>query len=383
MIGERIVYSVSDVNRYIKAIISQDENLKFIYIKGEISNFKGGANGHLYFSLKDKDSLINVAMFNTYASKIAFVPKNGDEVVLLASVDVYPPRGAYQLLAYEMNQVGQGAILVELEKLKKALQTEGLFDVSRKREINIYPSAIGVITAKNSAAIKDILTNIKRRYPIADIYVFYASVQGENASKELLKAFNESQKNDLDTLIIGRGGGASEDLSAFNDETLVRAIANSKMPVIAAVGHEIDSTLVDFVADKRASTPTGAAELATVDRREIEQRLEYAISDMKEALSSRLEDMREKVNDASLLLSDTIKEKIEYYNSLVDFKKKQLETLNPKNVLSRGYSLTMNEEGKVVTSINDVKVNNSVTIVLQDGQLTSKVERIQKDHEKE
>lgn len=379
MIGERIVYSVSDVNRYIKAVISQDENLKFIYVKGEISNFKPGANGHLYFSLKDKDSLINVAMFNTYASKIAFTPKNGDEVVLLASVDVYPPRGSYQLLCYEMNQVGQGALLVELEKLKRALQAEGLFDVSRKREINIYPHAIGVITAKNSAAIKDILTNIKRRYPIADIYVFYASVQGENAPKELLMAFNEAQKYDLDTLIIGRGGGASEDLSAFNDETLVRAIANSKMPVIAAIGHEIDSTLVDYVADKRASTPTGAAELATIDRREIEQRLEYAISDMKEALSSLLEDMKEKVNDAESLLSDTIKEKIEYYNSLVDLKKKQLEALNPRNVLSRGYSLTMDDKGHVVTSVEDIEVGNSVTIVLQDGQLTSKVERIQKD----
>ena len=311
------VYTVSDVNRYIKSLITNDQNLKFIYVKGEISNFKPGAYGHLYFSLKDKDSLISVAMFNNYARTMTFVPKNGDEVVILASADVYPARGSYQLLAYEMNQVGQGDILLELEKLKRQLQAEGLFEESRKRPINIYPKAIGVITAKNSAAIKDILYNIKRRYPIADIYVFYSAVQGDSAPSELLKAFQESQKYDLDTLIIGRGGGASEDLSAFNDETLVRAIANSKMPVIAAVGHEIDSTLVDFVADKRASTPTGAAELAVVDRREIEQKFSYALDDMKQAIQDRLNDMKEDVTSLQEELDD----------AMVDYLQEQRRTI--------------------------------------------------------
>ena len=168
---------------------------------------------------------------------------------------------------------------MKLEMLKKALAKEGLFDASRKRDINIYPRAIGVITAQNGAAIKDIVFNINRRYPLCEIYFFPSSVQGENAPKELLEAFNKSQEYDLDTLIIGRGGGASEDLSAFNDEKLVRAISNSKMPVIAAVGHEIDTTLVDYVADKRASTPTGAAELATVDMREIQQKFDYCLED--------------------------------------------------------------------------------------------------------
>ena len=373
----KTVYTVTDVNRYIKSIITGDQNLKFIYVRGEISNFKPGANGHLYFSLKDKECLINVAMFNNYAKSLTFVPKNGDEVVILASADVYPARGSYQLLAYEMSQVGQGDILLELEKLKKQLQAEGLFEQSRKRSINIYPKAIGVITARNSAAIKDILFNIKRRYPIADIYVFYSAVQGESAPKELLNAFNKSQEFDIDTLIIGRGGGASEDLSAFNDETLVRAIANSKMPVIAAVGHEIDSTLVDFVADKRASTPTGAAELATVDRREIEQKFAYALEDMNDALLEKVKDMKEDLSSLKEELDESIKEYLDDNRRMIKSYNDQLEALSPLRVLERGFSITETSDGRVVSSIKDVRPGDNVTTLLKDGSIISTVEKVE------
>ena len=371
MIGERNIYSVSDVNRYVKAIISQDENLKFISVRGELSNCKKGANGHFYFSLKDKESLINCAMFATYASKLIFEPKDGDEVVVLASVDVYPSRGTYQLIVYEMNALGQGELLLKLEMLKKTLQKEGLFDVSRKRDINIYPNKIGVITAKNSAAIKDITFNIKRRYPICEIYFFPSSVQGENAPKELLNAFNRSQEYDLDTLIIGRGGGASEDLSAFNDETLVRAIATSKMPVIAAVGHEIDTTLVDYVADKRASTPTGAAELATVDMREIEQKFQYDLDTMKDALYDIVGDMKDEVESLKEELNESIQEYLDNLSKDIQNKKEQLEMLNPKNIMNRGYSISMNKEGKVITSIKDVKIGEKIVTSLSDGSIES------------
>ena len=371
------VYTVTDVNRYIKSIITGDQNLKFIYVRGEISNFKPGANGHLYFSLKDKECLINVAMFNNYTKTLTFVPKNGDEVVILASADVYPARGSYQLLAYEMNQVGQGDILLELEKLKKQLQAEGLFEQSRKRPINIYPKAIGVITARNSAAIKDILFNIKRRYPIADIYVFYSAVQGDSAPKELLRAFEESQKYDLDTLIIGRGGGASEDLSAFNDETLVRAIANSKMPVIAAVGHEIDSTLVDYVADKRASTPTGAAELATVDRREIEQKFAYALDDMNNSLLEKVRDMKEDLSSLNEELEESIREYIEENRRIIKSYSDRLEALSPLKVLERGFSITETADGRVIASVKDVRLGDNVTTILKDGTIISKVEKVE------
>lgn len=370
----RIVYSVTDVNRYIKTLINQDENLKFIFVKGEISNFKSGANGHLYFSLKDKDCLISVCMFSSYASKLTFTPKNGDEITVLASVDVYPARGTYQLIAYELEEKGQGSILVELEKLKKKLLLEGLFDESRKRRINIYPNKIGVITAPNGAAIHDIVTNINRRYPLCEIYFFPSAVQGESAAKELLNAFNKSQQYDLDTLIIGRGGGASEDLFAFNDETLVRAIATSKMPVIAAVGHEIDSTLVDFVADKRASTPTGAAELATVDVREIEQKFDYAIETMKNAITDKLEEMKQDYLDLKESLNENMKTKLLLLSKDVEKYKEKLSALNPNNVLSRGYSISMNAEGKVIKSIEDVKVGDKLITVLKEGKLVSLVE---------
>ena len=234
-----------------------------------------------------------------------------------------------------------------------------------------------MITAKNSAAIKDILFNIKRRYPIADIYVFYSAVQGESAPKELLKAFNESQKYDLDTLIIGRGGGASEDLSAFNDETLVRAIANSKMPVIAAVGHEIDSTLVDFVADKRASTPTGAAELATVDRREIEQKFAYALEDMNNALSDKVKEMKEDLSSLEEELDESIRNLIQENKRALKSYSDQLEALSPLKVLERGFSITETPDGRVISSIKDVQKGDSVTTILKDGTIISTVEKVE------
>lgn len=367
------ILTVSDVNTYIKAVLTSEEKLKFIHISGEISNFKAYPSGHFYFSLKDDNSVINAVMFNNYARKITFVPKNGDQVVVLASVDAYVPRGSYNLTVYEMEAVGQGQLLVEFEKLKKKLASEGLFDESRKRKINIYPKAIGVITAPNGAAVRDIVTNIKRRYPIADIYVFPSLVQGEQAPKELLKAFNKSQEYDLDTLIIGRGGGASEDLSAFNDETLVRALATSRMPIIAAVGHEIDSTLVDFVADKRASTPTGAAELATVDRREIENEFAYASMNMEQALYKNLKAKNEEISSLDEELHKCMRDKISNIKEDIDNLQKRLELINPLNVLKRGYSIVMNEKGEAISSIKNVKQNDKIITKLSDGEVISVV----------
>ena len=371
------VLLVSDVNAYIKAVLTSDEKLKFIRIKGEISNFKAYPSGHLYFSLKDKESTISAVMFNSYAKRIAFSPKNGDEVIVLASVDSYPPRGTYNLNVYEMEEVGLGQQLIELEKLKKQLASEGLFDESRKRPINIYPKAIGVITAPNGAAVRDIVTNIKRRYPIADIYVFPSLVQGEQAPASLLKAFKKSQEYDLDTLIIGRGGGASEDLSAFNDETLVRAVAKSKMPIIAAVGHEIDTTLIDYIADKRASTPTGAAELATVDRRELENFFSQSMLLMEQSLFEIVSDKKVELKELKEELSDSLRELLEYQASELEKYSKQLEILNPKAILSRGYSISLGEDGKAIKSIKDVKENQTIVTMLEDGEISSKVVKVE------
>ena len=371
--------TVTQLNEYVRKLIENDENLRYVYVHGEISNWKVAMNGHAYFNLKDDKSMINAVLFKDYLPKLAFKPKDGDEVKALCSVTVYPPRGTYSLRVYEMSIKGEGQILVELEKLKKQLQKEGLFDVSRKREINIYPTAIGVITALNSAAMKDIVTNIKRRYPVADVYVFPSAVQGDNAPKELVDAFLKSQEYPLDTLIIGRGGGASEDLSAFNDEKLVRAIATSKIPVIAAIGHEIDVTLVDYVADKRASTPTGAAELATIDQREIQERLSNAVSDMESSLRRQVDDYKEEIlfmkEDINKYIKDCIADRVR----IINFKKEHFISLSPKSILKRGYSITMNSKGEVVNSINLINKEDVVKTIVNDGTFDSVISNIKEN----
>ena len=375
-LDNRPVFSVSDINQYIKALLNSDENLKFIYVKGEISNFKMASNGHFYFSLKDDKAMISVMMFSSYAGKINFQPENGQEVVVFGSIDAYPGRGTYQIIVYNMQEVGAGQALLELEKLKKKLKEEGLFDESRKRPINLYPKAIGVITAPNSAAIKDILYNLKRRYPIADIYVFYSAVQGDNAAKELLNAFNIAQTYPLDTLLIGRGGGASEDLSAFNDETLVRALAGSKMPIIACIGHEIDSTLVDFVADKRASTPTGAAELATVDQREILEHLSFSLQDMEESIKGMVNDLKEDVESLNKDLSQSILNLLKQEKQLLAHKKETLNALNPQNVLNRGFTLTVDKDGHPI-KVKAAKPGDTIKTIFDDGQITSEIKEVE------
>ena len=377
MDNNRPVLTVSDINQYIKALLNKDENLKFIYVKGEISNFKMASNGHFYFSLKDDKAMISAMMFYSYAAKNTFVPENGQEVVVFGSIDAYPGRGTYQIIVYSMQEVGAGQALLELEKLKKKLKEEGLFDESRKRPINLYPKAIGVITAPNSAAIKDILFNLKRRYPIADIYVFYSAVQGDNAAKELLNAFNIAQTYPLDTLLIGRGGGSSEDLSAFNDETLVRALASSKMPIIACVGHEIDSTLVDFVADKRASTPTGAAELATIDQREILEHLSFSVQEMEESIRGMVDDLKDELSSYKEDLNQSILNMLRQEKQLLEHKKATLDALNPENVLLRGYTLTVDENGYPV-KINNSKPGDTIKTIFKDGSLTSEVKEVEK-----
>ena len=372
----RTVYTVSDINKYIKHVLTNDEHLKYLFVKGEISNFKIASNGHLYFSLKDENSSISCVMFNNYASQLKSLPKEGDEVTLIASIDVYSVRGTYNLMVYYIEEVGKGKQLIEFEELKKKLTKEGLFDESKKREINLYPNAIGIITAISGAAIKDMVLNIKRRYPIADIYVFPSQVQGENAPKELIKAFLKAQTYDLDTLIIGRGGGASEDLSAFNDEELVRVISKSKMPVISAVGHEADFTLVDFVADKRASTPTGAAEIATIDIREIRQKLSYSLEEMEKAISNIVDDMEQKVSFYKDKMNTSINHIIDVYERHIKHQKEQLNAYNPSLILKRGYSVMTNDQGQVIKSIKQVKRNDKVRTILSDGEVQSSIDEI-------
>lgn len=400
-------FTVTSLNTYIKEVLDNDFNLSRLYIRGEISNFKKYSDsGHCYFSIKDEKSTLNVVMFGDYAKKLIFEPKNGDDVMILGKISSYPSRGQYQLYAFEMTLFGLGNQLVELEKLKQKLKAEGLFDESKKREITKFPSKIGVITGKNSAAQADIVKNISRRFPLCEIFLFPAIVQGDTASKDLLRAFKLSQQYELDTLIIGRGGGSNEDLNAFNDEELVREVAKSKCPIISAVGHEIDFTLIDFVADKRASTPTGAAEIATPDIEEIKLKLLRYLDEWSTSFTNKIEGYK---NRLDIYKKMKIYQKPEYIyedyirnikilenqlnsamTSYLELKReeikgfeKHLNSLNPKSVLSRGYLIAKNKQGKVITSLNDVNRDDEIQTILKDGTITSKVIRKDNNNGKE
>ena len=390
------LYSVSSLNRYIKQMFDTNFTLRGLRLKGEISNFKRYSSGHIYFTIKDDESSIRAVMFREYTRYMPETIKDGDEIIAAGYVSVYPERGEYQFYAQAIDLSGKGQILFEIEMLKKKLAAEGLFDESRKRKINPFPRAVGVISAPNSAAMSDIQTNLLRRNPLIEVKLFPSLVQGSDAPKALLNALNKAKNANIDTLIIGRGGGASEDLSAFNDETLVREAAKFPVPIISAVGHEIDFTLIDFVADARASTPTGAAELATIDKRELYQKLDGYKDDLDNYLINKVNSLKQKVElikqkpffispksmyEDKLNELTLVKEKLNLnMKHMIDLRKEvlasysqRLEALSPNNVLSRGYALLEDEKGKVLKSVKDVEVNQLIKTKFKDGTVTSKV----------
>ncbi len=254
--------TVTSLTRYLKYKFENDENLRKVFLKGEISNFKAHTTGHLYFSIKDETSKINAIMFKSNASKLNFMPVEGMKVLVTGSVRVYEATGNYQIYVDELIEDGIGNLYVAFEELKKKLTKEGLFDSKYKKALPKIPNKVGIVTAKTGAAIKDILSTIKRRYPLCETYLFPCLVQGENAPSDIVNKIKQADKYNLDVLIVGRGGGSFEDLNCFNDEEVARTIFACNTPVISAVGHEIDFTIADYVADFRAPTPTGAAEIA-------------------------------------------------------------------------------------------------------------------------
>jgi exodeoxyribonuclease VII large subunit len=261
--------TVSEINAYLNDKLKSDLNLRNLYVRGEISNYKTYPSGHSYFTLKDKDSEISAVMFGGYKSNLRFEPKDGMKVIINGKIEMYEVRGNLQLYAFNIIEDGIGELYVAYQQLKKKLEKEGLFDESHKKKIPKYPEKIGVVTAKTGAAVKDIITTIKRRYPYCEVLVFSTLVQGDRAAEQIVEQIRHAQNYNLDTLIVGRGGGSIEDLWPFNEEIVAREIYNCETPVISAVGHEIDYTISDFVADKRAATPTAAAELAVPQSSEI------------------------------------------------------------------------------------------------------------------
>ncbi len=387
--------SVTEINSLIKDTLEESFDY-WLKVRGEISSFKIYPSA-VYFDIKDERSVLNCIMWNSTYKELSFSPKIGDLIDLEGKINVYVARGRYSFIARSLLPAGQGDALLKLERLKKKLADEGLFDEARKRPINPFPKTIGIICARGSAALSDLIKNLGRRWPLADIVFFPSLVQGDEAPSSLLKAFSLSQTYPLDTLIVARGGGSNEDLSAFNDEKFVRALANSKMPTISAVGHEIDVTLVDYVSDLRVSTPTGAAEAATPNQEDImtmiaeeekrilltmerlinrrQEKIELLSSrsffsrpiDLYKPIEEKITSLKERLNSA---IANAIKLKEEKLNSF----KKHLSAINPYAVLNRGYGIIYNEKGTIVRSINEVGNETRLNLKVKDGIILSKVE---------
>ena len=410
--------TISDLNRYIKAKFDMDTHLNRVYLKGEISNFKHHTRGHFYFTLKDESSRIAAVMFASSAKNVAFEPEDGMKVLVSGRIALYEATGSYQIYVDSMELDGIGNLYLEFERLKKELAKEGLFSKEHKRPIPRFPKKIGIITAPTGAAIRDILSTIKRRYPICETILFPALVQGTGAKESIVKQLNKAQEYDLDVIICGRGGGSIEDLWAFNEEIVARAIYNSKIPVISAVGHEIDFTIADYVADLRAPTPTGAAEMAVPNLVDLKSLIEQYKIRANEAVTNiikknriKLESlqnsfvlknplslyeikeqkldsyidylnqyMANKLNHAKLMYEKVINNKIlKSPQSMFDKKKHQyelllktIEVLNPMKLLSSGYSI-VKSNGKVIKNSHDVNLDDVVDIELSEGKLKCSV----------
>ncbi|MBQ3417716.1 MAG: exodeoxyribonuclease VII large subunit [Ruminococcus sp.] len=391
------IITVSQLNYYIKSLFEQDDHLKFILVEGEISNLKDHyASGHIYFSLKDQKSVISAVMFSFYAKNLRFRPESGMKVIVRARVSVYEPSGQYQLYVEDMQPDGIGALTIRLEQLKKKLEKEGLFAAEHKKKIPDFPSTVGVITSPTGAAVRDIVNIISRRFPCAEIILAPVLVQGETAPEQLIRAVNLfSRYKCADVVIIGRGGGSIEDLWAFNNEDLARAIYDCELPVISAVGHETDFTICDFVADLRAPTPSAAAELAVPDRTTLKENLLATAQYIDSLLDNRLRNDRDSLKkQIELCLAhspltavkseeDTLEHLMirtknasdsVFQKSLKSLSESAAKTdaLNPVAVLRRGFSY-LSKDGERVSSAKDVEKGDVLNITLSDGEISAQV----------
>ena len=388
--------TVTALTKYIKYKFEHDKHLEDVFVTGEISNFKNHSRGHFYFTLKDDGASISAMMFASSASKVKFMPKDGMKVFLRGRVTLYEPSGTYQIAVTEMKSDGIGDLYLAYEQLKKELGELGLFDERHKKLIPMIPKNIGVITSPTGAAIRDIINTIGRRYPYCRVILYPALVQGENAKESIVEQIKLAEEQGLcDVLIVGRGGGSIEDLWAFNERIVAYAIYNCSIPIISAVGHEIDFTIADFVADKRAATPTAAAEIATPNKDVLKQNILQYVSIMNKAVTNKLENYkvilanieRRIENNNPLALLNHKKEIIEArsnkLNILIEqilaMKKHQyaiqlekLKALNPLQIMDKGYSIAK-KENTIVKSVNQVEVNDEITITMQDGNVLAKV----------
>ncbi len=387
-------WTVSEVNRYLRDLLESDHNLGDLWVQGEISNFSRPRSGHIYFTVKDEQATLRCVMWRNNAQRLAFLPKDGDSVEVHGSVSVYEAGGQYQLYADVIKPLGEGALFQEFTRLKAKLEAEGLFDEDRKRPIPRWPKRIGIVTSPTGAALRDMVNTLRRRYPLVEVIIAPSSVQGRDAPAGIIAGLRDLNRAAApDVILLARGGGSIEDLWAFNDEGVARAIVDSDTPVITGVGHETDFTIADFVADLRAPTPTAAAELATpnradllIDLNETSQRLAQRVgSEIDEQrwqlseLASRLKRLspearihsgRQRLDEFSYRISNSLSHYLEMQRAHLDAAEQRLTDLNPQTVLSRGYAIVSqaNGDGKNVRSVEQVKAGDSLNVRLSDGE---------------
>lgn len=393
------VYSVTELNNFVKSLLDNNESLKSVFVTGEISNFKNHYSGHMYMTIKDEGGAIKAVMFSSYASRLKFVPENGMKVIIFGSVSLYSKDGSYQLYITDMQPDGIGALNLAYEQLKEKLSKEGLFNQENKKTIPVFPQKIGVATAPDGAAVRDIFSILKRRFPLAEIVFCPVAVQGASAAPEIAKAikiFNE--KSACDVLIIGRGGGSLEDLWAFNEEVVARAIFESQIPIISAVGHETDFTIADFVADLRAPTPSAAAELSVPDIIELKSELLGLKQHLTVLIKNKLNYEREYLENTEKRLSilsptnkilnsrqelsnlyekivNSIELKLNNEKSKISVLSGKLNALSPLDVLARGYSISYNND-MPITSVKNVENGNNIKVMVTDGEIFASVTEV-------
>lgn len=394
---QQMIFSVSEANNFIKALLDRVPQLQEIFVRGEISNYKLYPSGHHYFTLKDAEGAMRCVLFKGNALRLRFRPENGMKVIAFGRISVFPRDGAYQLYVSELSPEGAGDLHVAFEQLKAQLEREGLFDPAHKKPLPKYPKTIAIITSPAGAAVHDMLRILRKRYPLTKVRLLPVRVQGAEAPGEIAAAIRYANRYKLaDLLIVGRGGGSIEDLWAFNDELVAHAIYESEIPVISAVGHEPDVTISDYVADLRAATPSNAAELAVPDQDALRQNLDAMSSAMASALSRQLKAARQHLNvlsqspalrsptgyieqrEKSLELlknrliaaqNQSITRKNQRYIAAVS----KLDAMSPLKVLTRGYSMAQTEAGEVLRSVRQVELGERVSVLLSDGKLSATV----------
>lgn len=391
--------TVSELNAYIKGWFETNPLFSGIYVRGEISNYKRHSSGHLYMSLKDDSSVIKAVMFKYQAMSLSFEPENGMKVIVSARVSCYERDGVYQLYINDMQPDGTGALHIKFEQLKKKLEEEGLFDSLNKKKIPKFPEKIGIVTSPTGAALKDILNILSRRYPLCEVIVYPALVQGEGAYKTIVRGIEYFNINKVDTIITGRGGGSVEDLWNFNEEAVARAIYKSEVPVISAVGHETDYTISDLAADLRAPTPSAAAELAVPSADEIKKYLRSAVERMSSGMKSNLSKSRQRLDALSgskvfkapetmletktLELSSLSDKLCLVYDKNVSKKREafeklaaSLDALSPLKILSRGYAFVEGENNEIIESIGKISEGSILTLNFSDGKAMCEVKNL-------